>query len=66
MNTIHYITSGNSLDNIRYTLWQVGNYQYEIDCRSTGKEVRLHDTTFERASEIFEKFLKKDFSLFLK
>jgi hypothetical protein len=41
----------------RHTLWHVGNYMYEIECRSTGNKIRLNDTTFEQAKRVFQEVL---------
>ena len=57
MRFIHYIMSGNDKFGARHTLWHVGNYMYEIECRSTGNKIRLSDTTFEQAKQVFESML---------
>jgi hypothetical protein len=41
----------------RHTLWHVGNYHYEIECRSTGNRIVLQDTTFEQAKRVFQEVL---------
>ena len=41
----------------RHTLWHVGNYMYEIECRSTGNKILLTDTTFEQAKRVFQEVL---------
>ena len=57
MKFLHYIQSGNDKFGARHTLWHVGNYHYEIECRRTGKKIVLHDTTFEQAKRVFESML---------
>ena len=57
MRFAHYIVSGNDKFGARHTLWHVGNYMYEIECRSTGKKIRLSDTSFEQAKRVFESML---------
>ena len=54
MKTFHYIEARNDKFGSRHVLWHTGNYCYEIECRSTGKKIRLDDTSFEDAKRIFE------------
>jgi hypothetical protein len=37
--------------------WHIGNYHYQIENRTTGSKVELRDTSFEEASEIFERMI---------
>jgi len=53
----HFIDAQNDKFGARHTLWHVGNYMYEIECRSTGNKIRLSDTTFEQAKQVFESML---------
>jgi len=53
----HYIMSENDKFGARHTLWHVGNYMYEIECRSTGNKIVLQDTTFEQAKRVFQEVL---------
>jgi len=57
MKSYQYIQSGNDKFGARHTLWHVGNYQYEIECRDTGKKIALNDTNFEKALQIFQSVL---------
>jgi hypothetical protein len=57
MKQYHYIMSENDKFGARHTLWHVGNYMYEIECRSTGNKIRLNDTTFEQAKRVFQEML---------
>jgi hypothetical protein len=57
MKFYHYIESRNDKFGARHTLWHVGNYHYEIECRSTGNKISLPDTTFEQAKRVFESVL---------
>ena len=57
MNFIHYIESKTDKFGSRHTLWHVGNYHYEIECRSTGNKINLPDTSFEQAKRVFEHVL---------
>jgi hypothetical protein len=57
MKFYHYIESRNDKFGARHTLWHVGNYHYEIECRSTGNKIVLQDTTFEQAKRVFESVL---------
>jgi hypothetical protein len=49
MKFYQYIQSGNDRWGQRWTLWHVGNYQYEIECRSVKKKIVLNDTFFKDA-----------------
>jgi hypothetical protein len=57
MKQYHYIMSENDKFGARHTLWHVGNYMYEIECRSTGNKIVLQDTTFEQAKRVFQEVL---------
>jgi len=53
----HFIDAQNDKFGARHTLWHVGNYHYQIECRSTGNKIDLPDTTFEQAKRVFESVL---------
>ena len=57
MKFYHYIESRNDKFGARHTLWHVGNYHYQIECRSTGNKINLPETTFEQAKRVFESVL---------
>ena len=57
MKHYHFIEAQNDRFGARHTLWHVGNYMYEIECRSTGNKIRLNDTTFEQAKRVFQEVL---------
>jgi hypothetical protein len=52
-----YMTSGNDLFGDRHTLWYVGDYHYQIECRVTGNKIDLPDMCFEDALRTFESVL---------
>ena len=57
MKSYHYLDSGTDKFGARHTLWHVGNYHYEIECRSTGNKIDLQDTSFEEAKRMFQHVL---------
>jgi hypothetical protein len=52
-----YMTSGTDLFGDRHTLWYVGDYHYQIECRVTGNKIDLPDMCFEDALRAFESVL---------
>jgi hypothetical protein len=57
MKNYQYIMAENDKFGARHTLWHVGNYHYQIECRSTGNKINLPETTFEQAKRVFESVL---------
>jgi hypothetical protein len=53
----HFIDAQTDKFGDRHTLWHVGNYHYEIECRSTGNKIDLPDTSFEQAKQVFQDVL---------
>ena len=54
MKYFHYIEAKNDKFGHRQVLWQTGNYQYEIEDRSSKKKIVLQDTSFEAAKQILQ------------
>jgi len=54
MNFIHFIKGQKDKFGSYHVLWHTGNYRYEIECRSTGKKIRLENTSFEDAKRVFQ------------
>jgi len=57
MTYMKYMTSGTDLFGDRHTLWYVGDYHYQIECRVTGNKIDLPDMCFEDALRAFESVL---------
>lgn len=54
MKYYHFIAGKRDRFGHRQTLWNTGNYQYEIEAAATGNKIVLNDTSFEDAKRIFE------------
>ena len=59
MKSIYYIHSANDQFGQRWTVWYHGDYQYEIECRTTKKKIRLNDTSYEEAMGKFASIVER-------
>ena len=49
---LHFLNAGNTIDNNRVVLWQLGDYLYQIDIRG-GEKITVNDS-FEAATKQFK------------
>ena len=52
----HFITSKRFKTGMTVVMWQLDHYHYEIDITGTNGYVKLPDTSFEDAMNVYDQF----------